>query len=67
MCFRVKLNIHEPLLLCKIPHIVPTTDQSYSFKPYVEFKYQRLLEFCFNYGILDHSTKDYNLHIVIQY
>lgn len=60
--FRVELNLHEPLLpSCKIPRKVPATNHPNGFKIWVEFKYERLPEFYFNCGVLDHFTKECKL------
>lgn len=66
--FRVDLNGHETLLpSCEIPCKVPATNQPNSSKIWVEFKYKRLPQFCFNCGILNHFTKDCNIHTVISH
>lgn len=59
----MELNLHEPFLPgYKIPRKNLATNKANGSKLWVEMKYARLFEFCFNYSILDHFAKDCNLY-----
>lgn len=66
--FKVELNVHEPLLLgCKVPRRIPTNNQPNGSKLWIEFKYERLHEFCFFCGILSYIINECNLQTEIQH